>query len=58
MQMSGFVYMYVCTYVYNLSDYRVQKRALHPLELDLEIVVSHMWSLGIEVGFSARETYS
>lgn len=58
MQMSGFVYMYVYIYFYNLSDYRAQKRASHPLELDLEIVVSHMWSLGIEVGFSAREACS
>lgn len=50
--------MCVCMYVYNMSDYRAQKRASHPLELDLETVVSHIWSLGIEVGCSARETSS
>lgn len=37
-----------------VSAGRGQKRVLDPLELDLEIVGSCLWVLGIELGFSGR----
>lgn len=52
---SGFAYMNVYAPCM-LGAQVVQKRASNPPELELQMVVNHMWVLGIKPGSSTRGT--
>ena len=58
-----FLYVYVCVSVYGymyicVGSQGSQKRALAPLKLEVQAIVSHLvWMLRTELGFSARGVF-
>lgn len=62
-----FIYFILCVFVFCLhvcictiympGSHGVQKRVSDPLELELWMVMSTLWMVGIEHGFSARATH-